>query len=151
MKKMRLSTLLLLEDVFLDKYINVELMKIEKFVFLRYLLLLEFRNRRFLEEVMNRVISYYHHAMPLFIEKLFSMFCDNYPEAIKIFIRICWSSLLDKQLRINLFERVLRSTEGHIFTREERSAFIDSIKKIIIEKNNPKSDEEVIFACISNE
>jgi len=48
---MKLSTLLLLEDVFLDRYLKAELMKIEKFVFLRYLLLLEFRNRRFLEEV----------------------------------------------------------------------------------------------------
>jgi len=55
---MKLSTLLLLEDVFLDKYLKADLMKIEKFVFLRYLLLLEFRNRRFLEEVKKERIKW---------------------------------------------------------------------------------------------
>jgi len=58
MQKMKLSTLLLLEDVFLDKYLKADLMKIEKFVFLRYLLLLEFRNRRFLEEVKKERIKW---------------------------------------------------------------------------------------------
>jgi len=35
---------------------------------------------------MNRVVSQYKLDMPLFIEKLYSMFCDDYPEAIRTFI-----------------------------------------------------------------
>ncbi|KAL4491970.1 hypothetical protein ABPG72_008391 [Tetrahymena utriculariae] len=146
--KIRESTLKQIEDVFLKSYLHEEFIVLNNFIFLRYLLLIQFRNRGLLQDILNRVISKYKIQIPFFIEKIYSLYCENdYIQNIILFLNECWWQIMERDVRTELFERVLVSTQTRIYTQEDRQQFITIVK----EKLRISNEDDIFFPCISNE
>ncbi|EAS03268.3 beige/BEACH domain protein (macronuclear) [Tetrahymena thermophila SB210] len=146
--KIREPTLKLIEHVFLKSYLHEEFIVLNNFIFLRYLLLIQFRNRGLLQDILNRVISKYKIQIPFFIEKIYSLYCENdYIQNIILFLNECWWQITERDVRTELFERVLVSTQTRIYTQEDRQQFILDVK----EKLRISNEDDIFYPCISNE